>query len=131
MDGRTVVSRKGGLLAKLLGRPWPNDEDVVAAVREAMQKAPEQRQRNVTRMEDDKPMAIVFETSDYGLFEMAKSLLQANAIDFVTSKESLQDVIGGGRMGGLNIVAGPAQLAVPENQLERARELLADLDPDR
>ncbi|MFQ5738622.1 MAG: hypothetical protein ACE5JX_06380 [Acidobacteriota bacterium] len=39
VDGRPVVSRKGGLLAKLLGRPWPNAEAVVTAVREAMQQA--------------------------------------------------------------------------------------------
>ncbi len=36
VGGRTVVSRKGGLLAKLLGRPWPGDEDVVNAVRDAL-----------------------------------------------------------------------------------------------
>jgi len=36
VDGRPVVSRKGGLLAKLLGRPWPSDEHVIATVREAM-----------------------------------------------------------------------------------------------
>ncbi len=36
VDGRPVVSRKCGLLAKLLGRPWPNDEDVLKAVREAI-----------------------------------------------------------------------------------------------
>jgi hypothetical protein len=35
VDGRTVVTRKGGLLAKLLGKPWPSDEDVLAAVRKA------------------------------------------------------------------------------------------------
>ncbi len=35
VDGRTIISRKGGLLAKLLGRPWPTPEDVVAAVRQA------------------------------------------------------------------------------------------------
>ncbi len=39
VDGRTVVSRKGGLLAKLLGRPWPTDEDVLNAVRGATQQA--------------------------------------------------------------------------------------------
>lgn len=39
VDGVSVVSRKGGLLAKLLGRPWPSDEDVVSAVREAMRRA--------------------------------------------------------------------------------------------
>ena len=38
VNGRTVVSRKGGLLAKLLGRPWPEDDEVLAAVREAMDK---------------------------------------------------------------------------------------------
>ncbi len=87
-------------------------------------------EKNVMRTEDDSRMVIVFQTSDFGLFEIAKSLLEANDIDFITSKEPLQDVIGGGRMGGFNIVAGPAQLAVHENQLELAQELLADLDPD-
>lgn len=38
VNGRTVASRKGGLLAKLLNRPWPNEDDVVGAVRLAMQK---------------------------------------------------------------------------------------------
>ncbi len=35
--GRPVVSRKGGLLAKLLGKPWPRDEEVIAAVRARME----------------------------------------------------------------------------------------------
>ncbi len=36
VNGRTVASRKGGLLAKLLNRPWPSGADVVAAVRAAL-----------------------------------------------------------------------------------------------
>ena len=36
VDGRLVVSRKGGLLAKFTGKPWPDGEDVVSAVREAL-----------------------------------------------------------------------------------------------
>ena len=36
VNGRTVASRKGGLLAKLLNRPWPGGDDVVAAVRAAL-----------------------------------------------------------------------------------------------
>ncbi len=32
VDGVTVVSRKGGLLAKLLRKPWPEIDDVVAKV---------------------------------------------------------------------------------------------------
>ena len=39
VDGRLTVSRKGGLLAKLLGRPWPSAEDVLTAVRDAMEPA--------------------------------------------------------------------------------------------
>lgn len=37
VGGRTVVSRKGGLIAKLTGRPWPSDEDVLSAVRETLE----------------------------------------------------------------------------------------------
>ena len=36
VDGTTVLSRKGGLIAKFTGRPWPSDDDVVSAVREAL-----------------------------------------------------------------------------------------------
>jgi hypothetical protein len=36
VNGRTVASRKGGMLAKLLNRPWPDDDDVIAAVRGAL-----------------------------------------------------------------------------------------------
>lgn len=35
VDGQVVITRKGGLLAKILGRPWPEDEEVLEAVREA------------------------------------------------------------------------------------------------
>jgi hypothetical protein len=36
VDGRTVIARKGGLVAKLVGRPWPDPDEVVRAIREAM-----------------------------------------------------------------------------------------------
>jgi hypothetical protein len=36
VNGRTVASRKGGLLAKLMNRPWPSGDDVIAAVRAAL-----------------------------------------------------------------------------------------------
>jgi hypothetical protein len=35
VDGRSVVTRKGGLWAKLTGRPWPDPDEVVQAVRQA------------------------------------------------------------------------------------------------
>ena len=36
VNGRTVASRKGGLIAKLVKRPFPPVDDVVAAVRDAL-----------------------------------------------------------------------------------------------
>lgn|GEM_PF-4960192 len=39
VGGQTVISRKGGLVAKLVGRPWPSDQDVLAAVRAASESA--------------------------------------------------------------------------------------------
>ena len=36
VDGRVVVTRKGGLLAKLFKKPWPSEDEVVAAVRAAV-----------------------------------------------------------------------------------------------
>ena len=35
VDGQVVIERRGGLLAKLFGKPWPDSEDVVNAVRAA------------------------------------------------------------------------------------------------
>ena len=37
VDGRPVISRKGGILAKLMRKPWPTDEEVLRAVRKARQ----------------------------------------------------------------------------------------------
>ena len=39
VDGRKVAERKGGLVAMLVKRPWPDPEDVVAAVRGAARSA--------------------------------------------------------------------------------------------
>lgn len=36
VDGRTVISRKGGLIARLVGRPYPEDAEVLTAMRAAM-----------------------------------------------------------------------------------------------
>jgi hypothetical protein len=35
VNGRSVASRKGGLLAKLMNKPWPSEQEVVDAVRKA------------------------------------------------------------------------------------------------
>lgn len=33
VDGKTVVSRKGGLMAMITRKPWPKADDVVAAIK--------------------------------------------------------------------------------------------------
>jgi hypothetical protein len=76
-------------------------------------------------------MVKVFESSDLGKFAIAKSLLDANNIDFIVSGEGLQDIIGADRIGGFNIITGPAQIAVPDDEAESALELLADLQDDK
>jgi len=35
VDGKTVVSRKGGLIALLSRKPWPSESAVVAAIQAA------------------------------------------------------------------------------------------------
>jgi hypothetical protein len=75
-------------------------------------------------------MINVYATSDLLKFEIAKSILSGSGIKFIVSGERLQDIIGAGRIGGFNILTGPAQLAVPDDQAKSARELLADLLDD-
>jgi hypothetical protein len=75
-------------------------------------------------------MLVILRTSDLARFEFAKSILTSSGIEFVTRGELLQDIIAGGRLGGENIAAGPAELAVPDHEATRARELLADLLED-
>lgn len=36
VGGRMVIERKGGLIAKLVGRRWPEDAEVLVAVRQAL-----------------------------------------------------------------------------------------------
>lgn len=74
---------------------------------------------------------VVFESSDYGAFSMAQSVLRAHGIEFEATGELLQDLIGGGRLGGVNIAVGPARLAVSPERADAARELLADLEHRR
>jgi hypothetical protein len=39
-NGRLVASRKGGLIAKLTMRPWPDKDEVVEAVRAQLAQTP-------------------------------------------------------------------------------------------
>jgi len=39
VDDQVVVSRKGGLIAKVVQRPWPTEEAIVDAVQTALAKS--------------------------------------------------------------------------------------------
>ena len=72
--------------------------------------------------------APVLTTGDPGVIAVAKSLLEAEGIEYLVRAEGLQDLFGGGRLGaGYNLLAGPAEFVVREDDAARARELLADL----
>ena len=43
VDDRLVVSRKGGLIAKFTGKPWPDYDEVVDSVRAALRGSPNDR----------------------------------------------------------------------------------------
>lgn len=70
----------------------------------------------------------VWSSGDAGLVGLAKSLLDAEGIDYVVKNEGIQDLIGGGRgLRGLNPVTGPVEFLVRVQDAERVGEILADL----
>ena len=71
----------------------------------------------------------VFRTGDPALIALAKSLLDSEGIEYLVRSEGVQDLFGGGRIGaGFNIVTGPAEFVVREDDVEKARELFRDLE---
>lgn len=72
----------------------------------------------------------VFRTGDAGLIALAKSLLESEEIEYLVRSENVQDLFGWGRVGSnFNVVSGPAEFVVREEDAERARTLLEDLEP--
>ena len=72
----------------------------------------------------------VFRTGDAGLIALAKSLLDSEEIEYLVRSENVQDLFGWGRFGSnFNVVSGPAEFVVREEDAERARTLLKDLEP--
>jgi hypothetical protein len=70
----------------------------------------------------------VFQSGDEGQILVAKSLLEAEGIDYFVRGEALQDLFGWGRLAvGFSNVVGPALFVVRKDDEDRARELLRDL----
>ena len=75
----------------------------------------------------DAELASVFATGDAGLIAVAKSLLDAEGIDYFVRGDGLQDLAGLGRITGFSYAFGPAEFWVRHEDAARARELLKDL----
>lgn len=77
-------------------------------------------------------MITVFEGGNWAELAVAKMLLEAEEIAFVTQGEGVQDLFGIGRaVGSFNQITGPVQLRVREEDVDRAREALRELEEDR
>ena len=77
---------------------------------------------------DDITLVPVLATGEAALIAVAKSLLEAEGIDYFIRGEGLNDLFGYGRMfTSFNYVVGPPEFMVREEDAERARELLKDL----
>ena len=82
----------------------------------------------------DVELVPVLAAGDPGVIALAKSLLEAEEIDYFVRGDGLQDLFGLGRMTSFNFAMGPAQFLVRADDADRARELLDGLtapDPER
>jgi hypothetical protein len=68
-------------------------------------------------------------TGDAGLIAVARSLLDAEGIEYLLRGDGLQDLFGFGRLTSFNYLVGPAEFWVRAEDAQRARELLKDLTP--
>ena len=72
----------------------------------------------------DSVLVQVLSTSDATIVAIVKSLFDEAGIEFVTRNEALQDMLGGGRLGGMNLVLGPVEFWVREDRESAAREIV-------
>jgi hypothetical protein len=75
----------------------------------------------------DAELVRVFATGDMGLIAIAKSLLEAETIDYFVRGDGLQDLFGLGRTTGYSFAMGPAEFWVRAEDADNARVLLQDL----
>ena len=75
----------------------------------------------------DVELVPVLATGDAGLIAIAKSLLEAEKIDYLLRGDGLQDLFGAGRLTGYSFAMGPAEFLVRSEDADRARELLDGL----
>jgi hypothetical protein len=84
--------------------------------------------------EDEQPepemeLVTVFDTGEPADVLVAKSILDAEGIEYFAKDEGVQDLFGAGRLGsGFNTMAGQVEIQVRPEDAERARQILERLD---
>src|SRR5258706_2541946 len=70
----------------------------------------------------DVELVCVLATGDAGLIAVAKSLLEAEAIEYLVRGDRLQDLFPLGRIAGYGFATGPAEFLVRGDDADRAPE---------
>ncbi len=79
--------------------------------------------------EPDLELVTVFDTGEPADVLVAKSILDAEGIEYFAKDEGVQDLFGAGRLGsGFNTMAGQVEIQVRPEDADRARQLLERLD---
>jgi hypothetical protein len=78
--------------------------------------------------EDKEKLVTVFTTGHEGVVVLVKSILDEAKIEFIAKGEGIQDLFGVGVIGtGFNVITGPIEFQVLEDNADYARELLKDV----
>ena len=75
----------------------------------------------------DDALVSVLETGDPAEMAFVESLLLEAGIPYSKQGDRVQDLIGIGRLGGFNVLTGPARLLVAKEQAEAAAEILRNV----
>jgi hypothetical protein len=76
---------------------------------------------------DTAELVTVLETGDPAEIAFVQSLFAEEGIPFFVQGDGVQDLFGVGRVGGFNVLTGPARIQVPRENAEAATELLRDM----
>ena len=82
----------------------------------------------IPEVHPDREAETVYATGDPALIALVMSLLEDAKIEYFTKGYDIQDLIGIGRLGGLNFLTGPVEFMVYAEDAPAARELLAHLE---
>ena len=69
-------------------------------------------------------LVTVLEPADPAELAAAEAALRSAGIPFVTQHAGIQDLVGGGQLGGRNVAVGPAAIQVTATDLDRAANVL-------